>query len=233
MIIHGDCLANLRPCAMIFADPPDNLGLDYEGFDDNRPKAEYIAWFGKCLFEFCRIAPVVWISFNAQWFLDFAPIFNECRDHFDYEFKPCVQTYTFYQQNKSCLGNAHRPLWRLKNLEAPENTQTIKVASWRQLNGDKRAAAGGKVPGDVFDFPRVVGNSKQRRRWHPTQLNEGLVERCVKLNTNEGDLVIDPFAGTGTTLRVCNRINRECLLIESSKTYYRRLIEEFPNSETK
>lgn len=239
-IIHGNCLDHLTKCDMIFADPFDNIGLDYDGFVDVMPDIEYFSWFEHCLFAFCRHAPVVWVSFNSQWILDFAPKFKTAALIYGYEFKPCVQTFTFYQQNKCGLGNAHRPLWRLKHPDAPENAQAIKIPSWRQLNGDKRAAQGGKVPGDshdqlievddsFFDFSRVVGNSPQRRKWHKTQLNEELVERCIKLNTNEGAFVIDPFGGTGTTLRVCKQIGRRCRLIEKSDVYYEKLREEHPD----
>ena len=89
-------------------------------------------------------------------------------------------------------------------------------------NGDKRADPRGRVPGDVFDFTRVVGNSKQRRPWHPTQLNEGLVERCVRLTTPPGEPVLDPFGGTGTTLRVCERTGNPCTLVELDPGYCAR-----------
>ena len=79
---------------------------------------------------------------------------------------------------------------------------------------------------DVFDFPRVTGNSKQRRPWHPTQLNEGLVERCLKLTTPPGGTVLDPFGGTGTTLRVCKRINLPCTLIEVDRDYCQQIAKE-------
>ena len=97
---------------------------------------------------------------------------------------------------------------------------------WRQENGDKRADPRGRVPGDVFDFTRVVGNSKQRRPWHPTQLNEGLVERCVRLTTPEGESVLDPFGGTGTTLRVCRPLGYPCTLIEIDKGYCAEIVKE-------
>ena len=51
------------------------------------------------------------------------------------------------------------------------------------------------MPGDVFDFPRMTGNSKQLRPWHKTQLHEDLVERCILLSTQPGDHVVDPFGG--------------------------------------
>ena len=82
------------------------------------------------------------------------------------------------------------------------------------------------MPGDVFDFTRVVGNSKQRRPWHPTQLNEGLVERCVRLTTPEGESVLDPFGGTGTTLRVCRPLGYPCTLIEIDKGYCAEIVKE-------
>ena len=193
------------------------------------PEWQYVDWMHHCVDMFCENAPVVWVSFNSRWLLQFARVFRDIAYVHNYEFKPCVQTFTFYQHNSKGLGNAHRPLWRLKHPEAPEYPEQIKVPSWRQQNGDKRAKAGGKVPGDVFDFPRVTGNSKQRRSWHPTQLHEGLVERCIKLNTLEDAWVTDPFAGTGTTLRVCKRINRNCILIDSDKNYIERLREEHEN----
>ena len=59
-----------------------------------------------------------------------------------------------------------------------------------------------------------------------TQLNEGLVERCLGLSTIEGGHVVDPFAGTGTTLRVCRRIGRRCTLIEQEKTYCNEIVRD-------
>ena len=142
------------------------------------------------------------------------------------EAKSCVQTFTFGQHSHHDLGNNHRPLLRLRWHEAPLFPDAIRVPSWRQENGDKRADPRGRVPGDVFDFTRVTGNSKQRRAWHPTQLNEGLVERCIKLTTPEGGTVLDPFGGTGTTLRVCKRIQRPCTLIELDSDYCAKIAEE-------
>jgi DNA modification methylase len=73
-------------------------------------------------------------------------------------------------------------------------------------------------PGDVFDFPRVTGNSKQRCDWSPTQLHEDLVERVVKFSCKKTGRVLDPFAGTGTTLRVCERLGLGCTTIEIGRS---------------
>jgi site-specific DNA-methyltransferase (adenine-specific) len=158
------------------------------------------------------------------------------------EVKPCVQVFTFGQHNNHDFGNNHRPLWRFRWGDGNIYPEQIKVPSWRQLHGDKRAKPGGRVPGDViatecerdeapqpgtvFDFPRVTGNSKQRCSWHPTQLHEDLVERCIKSCTLEGDLVVDPFAGTGTTMRVCKRIQRGCLTMDIDRFYCEQIAAE-------
>lgn len=229
-LIHGDCLQRLRTLnsvECIFADPPDNINLGYNAFCDCRDKEEYISWLDDCLRLFIQKAPIVWISYNAKWsFAMGMLVWQLLRDIPQLQAKDCVQVYTFGQHNHHDLGNNHRPLLRLKHKDAPLYPDQIRIPSWRQLNGDKRADPRGRVPGDVFDFPRVTGNSRQRRKYHPTQLHEGLVERCVKLSTRQGDRVIDPFAGTGTTLRVCDRIDRRSTLIEFDRTYCDKIAEE-------
>jgi len=238
-LIHGDCLKVLHGLTAdcIFADPPDNIGLGYDTYKDRMPDNEYVEWLDKCLEAFMEVAPIIWISFNAKWTIALGDVVHRLLANYRaWEAKPCVQVFTFGQHRDSDLGNNHRPLWRLKHKDAPLYPDQIRVESWRQRHGDKRACAKGRVPGDVFDmqypepgdvfdFPRVTGNSKQRCDWHPTQLHEELVERCIKLSTKEGGTVIDPFGGTGTTMRVCKQVNRDCTLIEYDRAYCRKLAE--------
>lgn len=221
-LCQGDCLAWLPQLTMnakfdtIFADPPDNIGLGYGECNDNLAESDYLFLMYVWLKQFVQSAATVWFSFNAKWTLPMGKIALAMEN---VEIKPCVQTFTFGQNRRTDLGNGHRPLWRFRRPDAPLYPDRIKVPSWRQENGDKRAAEGGKVPLDVFDFPRVTGNSKQRRKWCPTQLHEGLVERALKLTTPDGGRVCDPFAGTGTTLRVSRRTGFECTLIEMDPNY--------------
>lgn len=229
-LYHGDCLEILPgmervPC--IFADPPDNIGLKYKGSNDNMDEEEYLQLMEDWLYCFVDHADTVWLSFNARWTIDMGIIAGRLWGATPYlEIKPCVQTFTFGQHNQNDFGNNHRPLWRFRRHDAPIYPDQIRVESERQKMGDKRADPRGRVPGDVFDFTRVVGNSTQRRKWHPTQLNEGLVERCIKACTKEGDIVIDPFAGTGTTLRVCKAINRPCITMDMSLFYCQQIADE-------
>ncbi|MEX0777029.1 MAG: site-specific DNA-methyltransferase [Phycisphaeraceae bacterium] len=125
------------------------------------------------------------------------------------------------------------------------NRSAIEVPSARQTTyGDKRANPTGKLPDDTWylrpqeaDEPffspdcdswyvsRLCGTFKERVGWHPCQLPEALLERIVKLSSNEGDVVFDPFAGSGTTLAVAARLGRRWLGCELSDDYARRAKE--------
>jgi DNA modification methylase len=73
-------------------------------------------------------------------------------------------------------------------------------ASARQVvYNDGRAVAGGKLWDDVWQIPRLVENSKERITGFPTQLPLALVEPIIKGCSDPGDLVFDPFTGSGTT----------------------------------
>lgn len=246
-LFHGDCLEILPglsehfECA--FLDPPDNIGLSYEDVDDNMDEKEYLQLLEEWVFAFVDHADTMWLSFNAKWTIQMGMIAGKVWDSTPYlEIKPMVQTFTFGQHNQHDFGNNHRPLWRFRHKDASIYPNQIRIESERQRMGDKRADPRGRVPGsvfnfcdedmsdlcegDTFDFPRVTGNSKQRRKWHLTQLNESLVERCIKSCTKEGDIVIDPFAGTGTTLRVCKNINRSCVTMDLSEFYCQQIADE-------
>lgn len=228
-LYHGDCLKvipHLGLFNMAFADPPDNIGLGYNEFCDSRADDEYLAWLRQCILRLISVAPILWLSFNARWTVLLADVVADMVRETGIEVKPCVQVFTFGQNQRDDLGNGHRPLWRFMRPGTPLFPDQAREPSWRLLNGDKRADPRGAVPLDVFDFPRVTGNSKQRRSWHPTQLNESLVERCIKLCTREGGKVLDPFGGTGTTLRVCQRLNRSCTLIEYDSLYCEKIAAE-------
>ncbi len=229
-LINNDALEvlpGLGQFSCIFADPVDNINLGYDGYKDNLPTSDYLNWLDRCVKAFTAHTNILWLSFNARWTIHLGAIARDfTASNKDWDVKPCVQTFTFFQQNQYDLGNAHRPLWRFMKKGTPIYPDAIRIPSWRLENGDPRANPDGCVPGDVFDFTRVTGNSGQRRPWHKTQLNEGLVERCIKLSTKEGDMVLDPFGGTGTTLRVCKGIKRQAYLIEISRRYCSLIAQE-------
>ena len=230
-LLCGDCLEVLPTLGhfdCLIADPFDNIDLKYNSYKDRIPKDKYRDFLWQCLNLFVEHAGISWVSYNAKWTWMMGSLIEDLeRVHPDVTAKPFVQSFTFGQNNTRDCGPGHRPLVRLRHKGAPLYPDHIKVPSWRQLNGDKRAAEGGKVPLDCwYEFPRVVGNSKQRRRWHKTQLHEGLVERCIKFSTREGDTVCDVFSGTGTVVRVCKRIGRHSTSIELDPFYCEKISEE-------
>ncbi len=76
----------------------------------------------------------------------------------------------------------------------------------------------GANPGDVWEFSHVHYCNENRQN-HPTQKPEGLIERLILASSNEGELVLDPFSGSGTTLRVSQQLNSNCIGIEINSTY--------------
>lgn len=87
-----------------------------------------------------------------------------------------------------------------------------KYPGKRAFRGDKKGQVTGnplgKNPGDVWDMPNVKSNHIEKTD-HPCQFPVGLVERLVLALTNPGDLVIDPYAGVGTTAVACVLHNRK------------------------
>lgn len=235
-IWNGDCRDLLDchpPVTCIFADPPDNIALGYHSYDDKLDRDHYIAFLREVILDCTRLSDIFWLSFNPIWTLEVAELVKMACGLHGRKFKDCVQVFTFGQYNDRDLGTNHRPLWRIMKPDAVLHPDNIRVPSWRERNGDKRAKPGGRVPGDVFemqypeylgsgsvfDFPRVTGNSAQRRDWCPTQLHEALVERCILFSTDIGDSVLDPFCGSGTTLRVCLRNARLCTTFDTDRAY--------------
>lgn len=215
---------------MIFADPPDNIGLRYTGFKDLSDEGDYAMMLRKLLYSGYRKASVIWLSINPIHTAIMGSITYEfLRDTPDWEFKPCIQTFTFGQHNHRDLGINHRLLYRYMRTGTQLYPDAIRVPSWRQLNGDKRADPRGRVPGDVFDFPRVTGNSKQRRRFSPTQLHEGLYERCIRLSCARGDHVVDLFAGSGTLGRVGPRCEVHTQMVELSRETCDAILKDQPD----
>src|SRR5262249_6916673 len=113
----------------------------------------------------------------------------------------------------------------------------VRVPSARQTSyADRRAHPRGKLPDDTWVLrpqeddrffqpdtdtwyvSRVCGTFKERTG-HPCQMPEALLERIIRVASNPGDLVLDPFAGSGTTLVAAKRLGRRYLGIELSGEY--------------
>jgi hypothetical protein len=205
--------------------------LKYKGFKDKVSESTYEAMLQSILVSGSEKAHVIWLSLNAR----YAPLIGKITHNFlafnpDWEFKPCVQTFTFGNYRSTDLTNNHRLLYRYMQKGTTLYPDNVRVPSWRQLNGDKRADPRGRVPGDVFDVPRVTGNSKQRRNFSPTQLGETLYERCIGLCCQPGDTVVDLFAGSGTLGRVADRCEVNAVMLEVSREICDHILKDQPDT---
>jgi site-specific DNA-methyltransferase (adenine-specific) len=73
---------------------------------------------------------------------------------------------------------------------------------------------------DTWYFSRVAGTFKEREGWHGCQMPEQLLGRIIRASSNAGELVLDPFAGSGTTLAVAKKLRRTPVGFELSRQYF-------------
>jgi site-specific DNA-methyltransferase (adenine-specific) len=218
-IIHGsstsaNIISNIPKAKMVFADPPDNLGLKYDGYKDKIEN--YEQFLQDVILGGVNIGEIFWLSYYHK-YQGF--VLSLAEKYFKGRWRQFIWRFTFGQHRQSDFGNGYRPILRIMDPSAVTYPDEIRVESARQKVGDKRADIRGRVPDDVWDFSRVCGNFKERRPWHPTQHPEALMERIIKFSTKSGDLVTDMFGGTFTTARVCEKLGRDCISIEISEEY--------------
>ncbi|MCD6366221.1 MAG: site-specific DNA-methyltransferase [Bacteroidales bacterium] len=90
---------------------------------------------------------------------------------------------------------------------------------------------GNRWPEQTLYYPSKDNLSKSERTSHPTQKSVGLVGNLVKTLSNENDLVLDPFSGSGTTAIVCHRLNRRFICIEKDENYYKESIKRLKEEQ--
>ncbi len=231
LIYNGDCQDILKALEaegiivpLIFADPPDNLGLAYEGYIDDIDEWDYKRFLNALVMRMYHQSEVCWLSYYWAYDLYIGSLLEAAIK--PDQWRKILWRFTFGQHNHHDLGSGYRTLLRLAKAEFDfaECMDAIRTPSVRQQMGDSRADPRGRVPDDVWEFPRVVGNAAERRQWHPTQHPEALLERLLKSSNRPSkplNLVIDLFGGTGSMLRVCERLEIPCLITEQSTTYCR------------
>jgi len=85
---------------------------------------------------------------------------------------------------------------------------------------DKRLTGTGRNPTDVWYFDRVNNMTKNKLNLnHPTVYPDQLIERILKMSTDKHDLVLDPFVGSGTTIKVSKNLERDSIGIEIDPKY--------------
>ncbi len=227
-IYLGDCIEIMRTFPdksvdLIFADPPFNIGIKYDVHNDNMSYEDYYNWSEKWIKETYRLLKnngSIYIAIGDEFAAEINIILK--RTGFYYR-NWIIWYYTFGQNQRKKFNRSHTHiLYFTKNKERfIFNDKIIRIPSARQLiYKDKRANPLGKIPDDVWQFSRVCGTFKERIGKHPCQMPEDLLELIIKTSSKEGNLVLDPFGGTGTTVAVAKRLKRKFITIEISSEYY-------------
>lgn len=102
-------------------------------------------------------------------------------------------------------------IWAVNEVPGRARNWTFNYWRAKELNG-------GRQMRNLWEFP-TTPRSERRFGKHPAQKPLALVERLVELATNPGDLILDPFAGTGTLAVAAARLGRRWVLIENAPEY--------------
>lgn len=208
---------------LCIADPPDNAGKGYDGYTDRLPKTEYRRLIREWLRRCCDITRgPVFFTFAERWIPD---VEDAIREHSLRVIQRCWWYYTFGQAAKARYSPCVRPVYWLNDKRIfPER---IRVPSARQVKyNDRRAKDGGKIPDNLWEFSRVCGTFREKRKWHPCQLPEQMIERVILGHSNPGDTVLDAFVGSGTAVYCCDRLGRHVVGIDQSRHYLDMISEE-------
>jgi len=213
---------------LILIDPPYNLDLDtWDTFEN------YLEWARQWLDQVYRILSpsgncVIFGGFQYQDLKkgDLLEILHYTRHNTDLRFTNLVIWY--YKNGMSAhrfFANRHEEaVWLTKTKKYYFDLDSVRVKySPEQKKAalkDKRLIPEniekGKNPTNVWEIGRLNGNSKERVG-HPTQKPIELIRRFVKSLSYEGSVVLDFFAGSGTTARVCVEENRHSIMVDSDK----------------
>ena len=247
---NEDCVAGLQRlddgCVdLAFADPPFNIGYDYDEYHDDLDADEYVKWCSQWIGQVVRVlkpSGTFWLAIGDEYAAELKVLMQRahhlvCRSW-------VVWYYTFGVNCKAKFSRSHAHLFQM--VKHPRDftfhADAIRVPSARQLvYADRRANPRGRLPDDTWIlrpqdlpegfqpdqdtwyFPRVAGTFSERAGWHGCQMPEQLLGRIIRACSSPGELVLDPFAGSGTTLAVAKKLGRRYLGFELSKQYAARV----------
>ncbi len=225
----GDCLEHMKSmpdgCVdLIITDPPYNIGKKYDNYSDNLRFDEYLDWCYSWLDECIRVLKPTGSLFLFNYpennaylkvYLDKKLIFRRWLTwHYHTNTGHSKRNFTRTQHSILFYTKSDRYTFNKKEVAQPYKNPTDRRIQKLMASGKN-----GTGPYDVFIF-NIVKNVSKEKTPHITQLPLALVEIFVKACSNPGDLVFDPFLGSGTTAVAAKKNNRNYLGCEISKTYY-------------
>ncbi len=221
-ISTGDAVEHLRALDsdsvdLVIADPPYNLGKNYGNNHDIRGFREYLQFSEKWLQEAHRVLSPQGTIYVFMGFRFISYLYDILDQRLGMHFNSWI-TWHYTQGMGRVKGFSPRHDDVLMFTKTETFTFNLDAVRVPQKYFRTRNNMAGANPGDVWTFSHVH-YSNPEREGHPTQKPEALVARMVLASSNEGDLVVDPFCGSGTSLRVCQVLNRRCIGIELNPHY--------------
>jgi DNA modification methylase len=249
---QGDCVAGMgrlepESVDLAFADPPFNIGYEYDAYDDRCNTDQYLDWtrvWGRAVQRVLKPAGTFWLAIGDEYAAELKLIFQKelgfcCRSW-------VVWYYTFGVNCTKKFSRSHVHLFHFvknaKKFTFNNLDPNIRVPSARQLvYADSRADSRGRLPDDTWIlrpqdlldgfhpdedtwyFSRVCGTFKERKGWHGCQMPEQLLGRIIRACSHPGEVVLDPFAGSGTTLAVAKKLGRQWIGFELSPNYAKKV----------
>jgi site-specific DNA-methyltransferase (adenine-specific) len=226
---------------LVFADPPYNLNK--EEWDNFESQEAYISWSLEWIKEVSRI-----LTPNGSMYVcGFSEILADIKHPASKFFKSC-RWLVWHYKNKANLGKdwgrSHESIIHFRkskkaeleidSIRIPYGNHTLKYPSHPQAEtsnygkGKKYDAwfpnPLGAKPKDVIDIPTTC-NGMNEKTPHPTQKPEELVRKIVLASSKIGDVVLDPFSGSGTTVVVAEQLQRRWLGCEQNTEYNSWAIE--------
>lgn len=234
-VIEADCLAALaelppRSVDLVFADPPYNLQLrgELRRPDDSRVDAVDDDWDRFADFAAYDTFTRAWLLACHRVLKDDGTLWVIGSYHNIFRVGTALQDLGFWILNDVVwtkanpmpnfrgvrFTNAHETLiWCKKSRE--QRRYTFNYHALKALNDDKQMRSDWLLPLCTGPERLLHGGVKL----HPTQKPEALLYRVLLASTNPGDVVLDPFGGTGTTGAVARRLGRHYILIERDASY--------------
>ncbi|MDR3108293.1 MAG: hypothetical protein LBU65_01220 [Planctomycetaceae bacterium] len=221
-IICGDSLSEIQKISdesvdLIIADPPYNLGKEYGNSSDRQNFDEYLNFAKRWIAESKRVLRSTGTIYVFVGFRMISYVYQILESDLNMNFVNWI-CWHYTQGIGKTRGFSPRHddiLMFSKSRNYYFNLDAVRVPQkyYRSINNMR-----GANPGDVWEFSHIHYCNENRQE-HPTQKPEGLIERMVLASSAIGGLVLDPFAGSGTTPRVCQQTNRNCTGIEINPDY--------------
>ena len=233
-----ELLGNLEDgsVALVVTDPPYAIGKDK--WDVFESLEEYVDWCDGWLAEVERVLR----PDGTAYVCGFSEILADVKARSAKRVAAC-RWLVWYYRNKANLGSdwgrSHESILHLRKaastklnvdeVRIPYNNHTkryperVQAVSSQYGGKDKRRDKWqphplGAKPRDVFEIP-VLCNGTEERTEHPTQKPEELIRRMIAASSNAGDLVVDPFGGSGTSAVVAQRLGRRWIVGDADARY--------------